>query len=85
MLGFRDNLKTMYLQQLKGKQSFRFVKGAPFFNRRYTKGVPFLSKIAYKRIYRGLNLGAETSRIKLCRVASTKAFYDDKSSSPRNR
>jgi len=26
------------------------VKGGPFFNGRYTKGVPFLSKMMYKRV-----------------------------------
>ena len=26
------------------------MKGAPFFNRRYTKSVPSLSKVVYKRV-----------------------------------
>ena len=30
--------------------STRYVKGAPFFNRRYTKSVPCLSKVVYKRV-----------------------------------
>ena len=30
--------------------STRYVKGAPFFNRRYTKSVPSLSKVVYKRV-----------------------------------
>ena len=39
----------LHLQQLKGMQSSKqgvYVKGVTFVNRRYTKGVPFLSTIA---------------------------------------
>ena len=49
----------MNLQQLKGTQSFQLghcVKGVPFFNRRNTKGVPFLSTLVDRRV-RGLTLG----------------------------
>ena len=34
------------------------MKGVPFFNRRYTKGVPFLSKMVYKRVRVGHRGGA---------------------------
>ena len=34
----------------------RYVTGVPFVNRGYTKGVPFLSKLVYKRV-RGWALG----------------------------
>ena len=36
--------------------STRYVKGAPFFNRRYTKRVPSLSKVVYKRVGGGLSV-----------------------------
>ena len=38
------------------------MKGSPFVNVRYTKGVPFRSKMVYK----GLDIGANPPRIKLC-------------------
>ena len=38
------------------KLSYVKLKGYHFFNGRYIKGVPFLSKMTYKRV-RGLNLG----------------------------
>ena len=48
--GFRYfNLCLIKLRYVK-------LKGYPFFNGRYIKGVPFLSKMTYKRV-RGLNLG----------------------------
>ena len=34
----------MHLQQLRG------MKGPPFVNRRYSKGIPFESKMLYKRV-----------------------------------
>ena len=37
------------------------MKGVPFFNKRYITEVPFLPKKG-----KGLELGAEPSRIKLC-------------------
>ena len=40
----------------------RKVKGVPFVNRRYTRGVTFLSKIKGKE----LNFRAEPPRLKLC-------------------
>lgn len=40
--------------------STRYVKGAPFFNRRYTKSVPSLSKVVYKRLGGG---GASVSNL----------------------
>ena len=42
----------------------RYEKGAPFFNRRFTKGVPFLLKEAYIGYWYGPRGGA--SRIKRC-------------------
>ena len=42
----------------------RYVKGVPFSNKRYTKGVPFLKNREKKG--KGLDLGAEPPRIKLC-------------------
>ena len=39
------------------------MKGVPFSNYRYTKGVPFLKKWYIKG--KGLDLGAELPRIKL--------------------
>ena len=48
--GFRYfNLFLIKLRYVK-------LKGYHFFNGRYIKGVPFLSKMTYKRV-RGLNLG----------------------------
>ena len=43
------------------------MKGVPFVNRRYTRGVPFSWKMVYKRV-RGLELGAEPPRINICWV-----------------
>ena len=40
----------------------RYKKGVSFFNRRYSKGIPFLYKMLYKA--RGLELGAEPPRKK---------------------
>ena len=40
------------------------MKGVPFVNRRYTKGVPFPWKMVYKRV-KGLDLGAEPPHIKI--------------------
>ena len=40
------------------------MKGVPFSNKRYMKGVPFLKKMVYKK-GKGLDLGAEPPRIKL--------------------
>ena len=40
------------------------MKGVPFFDGRYTKGVAFLSNMVYKRV-KGLALGAEPPHIKL--------------------
>ena len=37
------------------------VKGVSFINRRYTKGGTFLSKMVYKRVFKGSNLGVEPS------------------------
>ena len=42
-----------------------YVKGVPFLNKRYIKGVPFLPKWYIKK-GKGLDLGAEPPRIKLC-------------------
>ena len=38
----------------------RYVDGIQFVNRRYTKGVPFLSKMVYRRV-RGWTLGRSLS------------------------
>ena len=43
------------------------MKGVPFVNRRYTKGVTFSWKMVYKKV-RALNLGAQPSRINVCWV-----------------
>lgn len=45
-------VKTVHLQQLKGMQSSKstYVTGPPFFNIRYTKGVPFLCQQWYRYI-----------------------------------
>ena len=52
-------LKTVHLQQVKGMQSSKLVmsKGYNLFNRRYTKGVHFLSKHGIQKV-KGLDLGA---------------------------
>ena len=52
VLWFIHILKTEKLQQLKGMESSKLgnEKGVPFFNRRYTTGVPFLSIMVYKRV-----------------------------------
>ena len=42
----------------------KYVKGVLFFNRRYIKGTSFLPKRYIKG--KGLDLGAEPPRIKLC-------------------
>ena len=58
----------MYLQQLKGILRYKLArgrKGVSFVNGRYTKRIPFLSKMVYKRV-KGLELGGEPLRIKLC-------------------
>ena len=60
-LYFKDMALTTVKRDTKFKN--RFVKGIPlicFVNRRYTKGVPFPSKMLYKRVR------AESPRIKLC-------------------
>ena len=60
-LYFKDMALTAVKRDTKFKN--RFVKGIPlicFVNRRYTKGVPFPSKMLYKRVR------AESPRIKLC-------------------
>ena len=60
-LCFKDRVLTTVKRDAKFKT--RYVKGIPliyFVNRRYTKGVPFPSKMLYKR------LRAESPRIKLC-------------------
>ena len=62
---YRLYFKDMALTAVKRDTKFknRFVKGTPliyFVNRRYTKGVPFPSKMLYKRVR------AESPRIKLC-------------------
>ena len=44
----------------------RYVKGVPLVNRRYKKGVIFMSKMLYKRFMKGLDLGAEPPGTKLC-------------------
>ena len=41
------------------------MKGVPFVNRRYTKGVPFSWKNGCAK-GKGLDLGAEPPRIKIC-------------------
>ena len=49
----------MYLQQLKGILRYKLArgrKGVSFVNGRYTKGIPFLSKMVYIRV-KGLELG----------------------------
>ena len=44
----------MHLQQLKGMQysdlKALYIKGVPFVNRTYTRGLPFLSKMVYKMV-----------------------------------
>ena len=40
------------------------VKGEPFVNKRYTRRVPLLSKIAYNK-GKGLDIGAKPPRTKL--------------------
>ena len=51
-------LKTVHLQKFvkEMKSSTRFLKGVPFVNRKYTKEVPFLSKMVCNRA-RGLTSG----------------------------
>ena len=58
VLWFIHILKTEKLQQLKGMKSSKLgnEKGVPFFNRRYTTGVPFLSIMVYKRVRGWTNL-----------------------------
>ena len=50
--------KTIHLQKFvkEMKSSTRYVKGVPFVNRKYTKEVPFLSKMVCNRA-RGLTRG----------------------------
>ena len=60
-LYFKDRALTTVKRDTKFKT--RYVKGIPliyFVNRRYTKGVPFPSKMLCKRVR------AESPRIKLC-------------------
>ena len=60
-LYFKDRALTTVKRDTKFKN--RFVKGIPltyFVSRRYTKGVPFPSKMLYKRVR------ADPPRIKLC-------------------
>ena len=70
VLWFIHILRTVHLQRLKGIQSSNrgMWKGYHAFvnvaNRTYRKGVPFLSKMVYKRVSGGE--GAEPHRIKLC-------------------
>ena len=62
-LYFKDRALTTVQRDTKFKNGF--VKGIPlicFVNRRYTKGVPFPSKMLYKRVR------AESPCIKLCCV-----------------
>ena len=50
-------MRKVHLQQFKegtAKFQIRSVKGVPFVNEKYTKGVPFLLKIIYKG--KGLDL-----------------------------
>ena len=51
-------LMTENLQQLKGMESSKLANknGVPFFNKRYTTGVPFLSIMVYKRVRGWTNL-----------------------------
>ena len=49
----------------------------PFLNWRYRNRVPFLSKIVYKRV-KGLDLGAEHPRIKLCWVSPRGSTKENK-------
>ena len=55
----------MYLLQLKGMQcsdvKTLHIKGVPSVNRTYTRGVPFLSNMVYKKI-RGANLQAKRDK-----------------------
>ena len=43
----------------------KYVKGVPSFNKRYTKGIPFMSEMVYKRS-RGWTLGESPPGIKFC-------------------
>ena len=64
-LYFKDRALTTVKRDAKFKNGF--VKGIPlicFVNRRYTKGVPFPSKMLYKRVR------VESPCIKLCWVAA---------------
>ena len=55
----------MYLLQLKGMQCSDVktldIKGVPSVNRTYTRGVPFLSNMVYKKI-RGANLQGQRDK-----------------------
>ena len=51
--------------------STRYVKGAPFFNRRYTKSVPSLSKVVYKRVGGGASVSNQIFELLIRRGCST--------------
>ena len=46
ILEAREQLKT----EMQYNALCRYVKGEPFSCRRYTKGLPFLSKMVYERV-----------------------------------
>ena len=61
-LGFVHTFKTVHLQELKGMQSYKIGKWKGYhlsINRRYAKGVPFLSNRYIKG--KGLDLGRRLS------------------------
>ena len=45
--------------------STRYVKGVPFVNSIYTKGIPFSWKMVYKRV-RGWTSGLEPPLVNIC-------------------
>ena len=71
--------KTLHLQQLKGLESSKqgmYVKGVTFVNRKYTKGVPFLSTIA--RILQPYNIRVAPKPITTLRRLLTNVKGKDK-------
>ena len=54
---FKDSAFTA-VKRVNAKFLTRYVKEVSFVNRRYTNGLPFLSKMVYKMVL-GLDLGAE--------------------------
>ena len=52
---------SLWLRKSRENET-RYTKGVSFFNRKYSKRIPFLSKMVYKG--KGLDLGAEPPRIK---------------------